>query len=63
MPKEIFGQDYEFLHRNEWLRFAELDDLVESFVKLGVHKVRPDRRRAAAAAGLGEVYSRLSSLS
>lgn len=40
MPKEIFGQDYEFLHRNEWLRFTELDDLVECFVKMGVRKIR-----------------------
>jgi cyclic pyranopterin phosphate synthase len=40
MPKEIFGQDYEFLRKHEWLRFSELDDLVEAFVKLGVHKIR-----------------------
>lgn len=40
MPKEIFGPDYEFLRKTEWLRFTELDDLVEGFVKLGVHKVR-----------------------
>lgn len=40
MPKEIFGQDYQFLRKNEWLRFSELDDLVEAFVRLGVRKVR-----------------------
>ncbi|TVP78418.1 MAG: GTP 3',8-cyclase MoaA [Puniceicoccaceae bacterium] len=40
MPKEIFGPDYEFLRRSEWLRFTELDDLVEAFVQLGVKKVR-----------------------
>jgi len=40
MPKEIFGPDYEFLRRTEWLRFSELDDLVEAFVKLGVRKIR-----------------------
>ena len=40
MPKEIFGQDYPFLRKHEWLRFAELDDLVEAFVRLGVRKVR-----------------------
>ena len=40
MPKEIFGPDYVFLKKNEWLRFAELDDLVEGFVNLGVRKVR-----------------------
>ncbi|MEN8662210.1 MAG: GTP 3',8-cyclase MoaA [Lentimonas sp.] len=40
MPKEIFGPDYVFLKKKEWLRFAELDDLVEGFIKLGVRKVR-----------------------
>jgi len=40
MPKEIFGKDYQFLRKNDWLRFTELDDLVEAFVQLGVRKVR-----------------------
>ncbi|MDP4611693.1 MAG: GTP 3',8-cyclase MoaA [Opitutales bacterium] len=40
MPKEIFGADYVFLKKNDWLRFSELDDLVEAFVQLGVKKVR-----------------------
>lgn len=40
MPKEVFGADYEFLRKSEWLRFSELDDLVEGFVQLGVRKVR-----------------------
>jgi cyclic pyranopterin phosphate synthase len=40
MPKEVFGADYEFLRKSEWLRFTELDDLVEAFVALGVRKVR-----------------------
>ena len=40
MPKEIFGADYEFLRKREWLRFTELDDLVEAFVRLGVRKIR-----------------------
>ena len=40
MPKEVFGPDYEFLRKSEWLRFTELDDLVEAFVRLGVRKIR-----------------------
>ncbi|MGZ0655182.1 GTP 3',8-cyclase MoaA [Coraliomargarita sp. W4R72] len=40
MPKEIFGADYQFLRKAEWLRFSELDDLVEAFVQLGVRKIR-----------------------
>lgn len=40
MPKEIFGPDYVFLKKDEWLRFTELDDLVAAFVQLGVRKIR-----------------------
>jgi cyclic pyranopterin phosphate synthase len=40
MPKEVFGPDYAFLRKSEWLRFSELDDLVEAFVRLGVRKIR-----------------------
>lgn len=40
MPKEVFGPDYEFLHKDEWLRFSELDDLVAAFLQLGVRKIR-----------------------
>jgi len=40
MPKEVFGPDYVFLKKNEWLRFQELDQLVTAFVRMGVHKLR-----------------------
>lgn len=40
MPKEIFGLDYPFLKKHQWLRFTELDDLVEAFVQIGVRKIR-----------------------
>jgi len=40
MPAEVFGPDYVFLKRNEWLRFSELDQLVAAFVQLGVRKLR-----------------------
>jgi cyclic pyranopterin phosphate synthase len=40
MPQEVFGPDYEFLRKSEWLCFPELDDLVEVFTKLGVSRIR-----------------------
>ncbi|MGC6505923.1 MAG: GTP 3',8-cyclase MoaA [Coraliomargaritaceae bacterium] len=40
MPKEVFGPDYEFLRREQWLRFKELDEIVDAFVGLGVRKIR-----------------------
>lgn len=40
MPKEVFGADYVFLKKDQWLRFTELDQLVGAFVQLGVRKLR-----------------------
>jgi len=40
MPKEVFGPDYVFLKKSQWLRFEELDQLVAAFVRLGVRKLR-----------------------
>ncbi|MGB0744952.1 MAG: GTP 3',8-cyclase MoaA, partial [Opitutales bacterium] len=40
MPKEVFGSDYVFLKKSEWLRFSELNELVAAFMELGVRKVR-----------------------
>ncbi len=40
MPKEIFGRDFEFLHRDEILTFEEITRLARVFVDLGVEKIR-----------------------
>jgi cyclic pyranopterin phosphate synthase len=40
MPKEIFGPNYSFLKKEEWLRFKELDQIVEAYTLLGVTKIR-----------------------
>jgi GTP 3',8-cyclase len=40
MPKEIFGPDYQFLHRDQILTFEEITRLVRIFVDHGVRKVR-----------------------
>lgn len=40
MPKETFGQDYEFLKRQELLTFEEIERLVRILVNHGVRKVR-----------------------
>lgn len=40
MPKEIFGPDYVFLKKHEWLRFEELHRVVGACSELGVNKVR-----------------------
>ncbi len=40
MPKEIFGKDFEFLPRDQVLRFEEIARLARIFVGLGVEKLR-----------------------
>lgn len=40
MPKEIFGPDHQFLHRDEILTFEEITRLARIFVDHGVQKIR-----------------------
>ncbi len=40
MPKEIFGPDHQFLHRNQVLTFEEITRLTKIFVAHGVKKIR-----------------------
>lgn len=40
MPKEVFGPDYQFLHRDQILTFEEITRLARIFVDHGVRKVR-----------------------
>ena len=40
MPREVFGEDYPYLAREEILSFEEIDHLVASLVPLGIEKVR-----------------------
>src|ERR1044071_2131508 len=40
MPREIFGSDYEFLHRDQILTFEEITRLARLFAGHGVRKVR-----------------------
>jgi len=40
MPKEVFGDDYVFLPKNELLSFEEIERLAKLFASLGVKKLR-----------------------
>ena len=40
MPKEVFGNDYQFLERRELLTFEEIERLARIFRALGVEKIR-----------------------
>src|SRR5919108_46544 len=40
MPKEVFGSDYQFLHRDQILTFEEITRLARLFAAHGVQKIR-----------------------
>src|SRR5688500_5935365 len=40
MPKEVFGSDYQFLHRDQILTFEEITRLARLFADHGVRKIR-----------------------
>lgn len=40
MPKEIFGDDYTFLPKQELLSYEEIISLIKLFVNVGVRKIR-----------------------
>src|SRR5690349_7767570 len=40
MPKEVFGPDYQFLHRDQILSFEEITRLARIFAEHGVGKIR-----------------------
>ena len=40
MPKEVFGRDFAFLHRDDLLTFEEITRLARAFVRNGTTKVR-----------------------
>ncbi|HEY3056549.1 MAG TPA: GTP 3',8-cyclase MoaA [Thermoanaerobaculia bacterium] len=40
MPREVFGRDFAFAHRDQLLTFEEIARLAQSFARLGVEKIR-----------------------
>lgn len=63
MPKEVFGPDYAFLPRNEWLDFDQVERLARGFVGLGVRKLRLTGGEPLLRPGMPELVARLSQIS
>lgn len=59
MPKEVFGDDYVFLPRNELLSFEEIKRVTEQFAKMGVKKVRLTGGEPLMRQGLPELIRQL----
>ncbi|MCM3755958.1 GTP 3',8-cyclase MoaA [Sporosarcina aquimarina] len=59
MPKEIFGDDYVFLPKNELLSFEEIERLAQLFSKLGVKKLRLTGGEPLMRRGLPDLVEKL----
>lgn len=62
MPKEIFGADYAFLPREQWLSFDQIERLARGFVNLGVRKLRLTGGEPLLRPELPELVGRLSKI-
>ena len=63
MPREIFGQDYPFLQRDELLSFEEIYRLARIFVGFGVQKIRLTGGEPLARRDLEKLVETLGNLS
>jgi cyclic pyranopterin phosphate synthase len=62
MPGEVFGRDYQFLPRDEILRYEEIARLARVFVGLGVHKLRITGGEPTVRRGLPDLVAMLAGL-
>jgi len=62
MPREVFGPDYVFLPRSEWLDFSEIERLSRAFVGLGVRKIRLTGGEPLLRPKLPELIARLRTI-
>lgn len=63
MPKEIFGNDYAFLPKDELLSFEEITRLAHLFASLGVEKLRLTGGEPLLRRDLPELIKRLTKIS
>lgn len=62
MPKEVFGDDYAFLPKQELLTFEEIHRLTELFVSMGVKKIRLTGGEPLLRKGLPELIKLIFSV-
>ncbi|WP_031547262.1 GTP 3',8-cyclase MoaA [Salinicoccus luteus] len=59
MPKEIFGDDFEFMKKDELLSFEELERIAKIYASLGVKKLRITGGEPLLRKDLHELIARL----
>ncbi|MBZ5201842.1 GTP 3',8-cyclase MoaA [Planomicrobium chinense] len=62
MPKEVFGDDYAFLPKQELLSFEEIHRLTRIFVLMGVKKIRLTGGEPLLRRGLPELVKKIFSV-
>ncbi|MDQ0427234.1 cyclic pyranopterin phosphate synthase [Planomicrobium stackebrandtii] len=62
MPKEVFGDDYAFLPKQELLSFEEIYRLTKLFVSMGVKKIRLTGGEPLLRTGLPELIKQILSV-
>ncbi|MGI2328199.1 GTP 3',8-cyclase MoaA [Planococcus sp. YIM B11945] len=62
MPKEVFGDDYAFLPKQELLSFEEIHRLTKLFVAMGVKKIRLTGGEPLMRRGLPELVAKILSV-
>ncbi len=62
MPKERFGEDFQFLPKSEVLSFEELERVAKQFIALGVEKLRITGGEPLLRSGLPLLVSKLRAL-
>lgn len=62
MPKEVFGDDYAFMPKQELLSFEEIQRLTKVFVSMGVKKIRLTGGEPLMRRGLPELIKKIFSV-
>lgn len=62
MPKEVFGDDYVFLPKNELLSFEEMERFARLFASIGVKKLRLTGGEPLMRRGLPDLIAKLTKI-
>lgn len=62
MPKEVYGESFKFLPREELLDFNEIERIAETFAKLGVNKIRITGGEPLVRKNIEDLIKKLSNI-
>ena len=62
MPKEVYGESFKFLPKDELLDFDEIYRIADAFAKLGVNKIRLTGGEPLVRRNIEELIAKLSKI-